>query len=423
MPIGLFAMKLPWFAAVGCAECRHNEHASPHAFRVATFNLGFRMNVPRRRLLGFLAASTTLGAAGCGGGDSRIPFEANRNVGALKEILGTESAGAGTQAVIFGMWSGNTEVLTDAIGYSAPGIPATTAMHFRIGGITETFLVTLLYMLSEQGRIDLDAKISLWFPGLLAADQVTVRMLAGNTAGYIDYVYVQAWQDRLLSDPFAPFTDDELIDYSVRGGEMKFSPPGSEFKYSHTEYVILGQVVQRATGQSIAALYEQYILRPLGLNDTQLPSDARIQEPALHAYMTDRGVYEDSTAWTPSWALSYGGLTSSVHDLGRWGRIFGRGTLVSPASFREITSTGLASDEWRNSSNLYFAHGFVYANGWYLQNPNINGYAGAFAYNPTYDVTLVVVSTKNEQPKIDPAAIHILREVVKYVTPSMLLNF
>ena len=380
------------------------------------------MGLPRRRFVGLLAANTTLAIAGCGGGANLSRSDVNQDAEVLRSIVLAESAKAGTEAVIFGMWSGQQEVLTEAMGYSTPGVPATTAMHYRIGGITETFLATLLFMLAEQGRIDLDARISRWFPGLIAADQVTVRMLAANTAGYIDYVKVQDWLDRLLRDPFAAFTDEELIQYSVRDGKMTFSPPGSSWAYSHTEYVILGQVIQRATGESMQSLYERYLLGPLGLRDTQLPADDGIQAPALHAYMLDRGRYEDSTAWTPSWAMSYGGLTSTVRDLGRWGPIFGKGLLVSPASHREMTGPGSANLK-SNPPALYFAHGFIYANGWYLQNPDFNGYAGAFAYNPAHEVTLVVVSTKNAQPAIDPAAIHILRKLVSYVTPESPLNF
>ncbi|MES2784855.1 MAG: serine hydrolase domain-containing protein [Pseudomonadota bacterium] len=380
------------------------------------------MDLPRRGMLGLLVAQSTLSIAGCGASSSADRGVVNQNADVLRGILLAESAAAGTAAVIAGMWSGQEEVVVEATGYSTPGVPAAVGMHYRIGGITETFLVTLLFMLAEQGRIDLDAKISRWFPELIAADQVTARMLAGNTAGYIDYVNVKDWLDRLLADPFSPFTDDELIQYSVRDGKMRFSPPGSSWAYSHTEYVILGQVIQRATGESIGSLYQRYLLTPLGLHDTQLPAGAAIQAPALHAYMLDRGSYEDSTAWTPSWAMSYGGLTSTVRDLGRWARIFGRGLLVSPASHREITAPARL-DLRSNPPALYFAHGFIYANGWYLQNPDFNGYSGAFAYNPTHDLTLVVVATKNNAPAIDPAAIHILRKLVSYVTPGSTLNF
>ena len=86
------------------------------------------------------------------------------------------------------MWVGDHEVLVTALGQSMTTVPATTDMHYRIGGIAETFMSTLLLMLVEQGRIGLDDPISRWFPHLMAADKVTVRMLVGNTAGYPDYV-------------------------------------------------------------------------------------------------------------------------------------------------------------------------------------------------------------------------------------------
>ena len=183
--------------------------------------------------------------------------------------------------MIYGVWSGASEVLVEALGTSTPGVPATTNMHYRIGGITETFMVTLLFMLADQRRIDLDAKISRWFPTLLAAEQVTPRMLAANTAGYLDYVKDNAWLKRLLADPFTPFTDDELIDYAVRGGRMNYAPPGSGWAYSHTEYVILGQVIQRATGQSIQSLYEPLSARPAAAR-RHSPS-ARCGNPAAGA--------------------------------------------------------------------------------------------------------------------------------------------
>jgi D-alanyl-D-alanine carboxypeptidase len=66
-----------------------------------------------------------------------------------------------------------------------------------------------------------------------------------------------------VAEPFRTFTDEELINYSVRGGKMNF-PPGTSQQYSHTDNVILGQVIQRATGQSMKELYEAEYLWPDG---------------------------------------------------------------------------------------------------------------------------------------------------------------
>ena len=159
----------------------------------------------------------------------------NANPDRLRAIVQAKAQKLGTKAVVFGMWADDREILTMALGDSMTTVPATTDMHYRIGGIAETFMSTLLLMLVEQGRISLDDKISRWFPKLLAADQVTVRMLVANTAGYIDYVTVQDFLNLQLAEPFRTFTDEELINYSVRDGKMNFPPGTSQAILPHRQ--------------------------------------------------------------------------------------------------------------------------------------------------------------------------------------------
>ncbi len=231
----------------------------------------------------------------------------------VRDIVEVEAKKDGTKAVEFGMWVRDREVLTTALGHSMTTVPATTDMHYRIGGIGETFMSTLLLMLEEQGRINLDEKISRWFPDLLGADQVTPRMLVANTAGYIDYVTVEDFLTLQLAEPFRTFTDEELIHYSVRDGKMNFAPGTSQL-YSHTDNVILGQVIQRATRESLEELYEKNIFKPMGMRDTRFPMNQEIQRPVLHAFTMDRKVYEDCTYWNPSWGSTPGLPISNLHD-------------------------------------------------------------------------------------------------------------
>ena len=170
-----------------------------------------------------------------------------------------------------------------------------------------------------------------------------------------------------LSEPFRTFTDDELINYSVRNGKMNFAP-GTSQQYSHTDNVILGQVIQRATGQSMKELYDRNIFGPMGMKDTQFPINQEIQSPVLHAFTKDRKVYEDCTYWNPFWGSTPGLPTSNIHDLGKWRPILGTGRLISPEHFREqIAPTSVGKG--RNRPDLYFALGFVVSNGWLAQNP------------------------------------------------------
>jgi D-alanyl-D-alanine carboxypeptidase len=354
-------------------------------------------------------------------GQTRPGSSANANPDRLRAIVQAWAREAHTKAVEFGMWVRSREVLTMALGNPMTTVPATTDMQYRIGGIAETFMSTLLLMLVEQGRISLDQRISRWFPQLLAADQVTVRMLVANTAGYIDYVPVDDFVKLELAEPFRTFTDDELINYSVRDGKMNF-PPGTSQQYSHTDNVILGQVIQRATKQSMKALYDKNIFGPTGMKDTRFPVDQKIQRPVLHAFTMDRKVYEDCTYWNPFWGSTPGLPTSNIHDLGKWGPILGTGRLISPAHFQEqIAPTSVGKGD--NKPDLYFAYGFVVANGWIVQNPSINGYSGGFGYNLANGVTIVVEATKSETTATDASAFDILRKVVKYVTPASPINF
>ncbi len=338
---------------------------------------------------------------------------------AIRKIVQDRAQKDGTKAIEFGIWQGDRELLTTALGRSMTELPAVTNMHYRIGGIAETFMSTLLLMLEEQGRINPDQKISRWFPNLLGADQVTPRMLVSDTAGYIDYVYVDDFGKLQEAQPFRTFTDDELIHYSVRHGKMQFAP-GTDQKYSHTDNVILGQVIERATHESIGQLEEENIFRPMRMKDTSFPANEEIPGPVLHAFTSERNkTYEDCTYWNPSWGSTPGLPISNLYDVGKWGPILGTGRLISAAHFKEQIAP------WKGNKrpDLYFAYGFVVANGWILQNPSINGYSGAFAYNLANGVTITVEATKSENATTDAAAFDILREVVKYVTPQSPINF
>jgi hypothetical protein len=136
----------------------------------------------------------------------------------------------------------------------------------------------------------------------------------------------------------------------------------------------------------------------------------------------DRKIYEDCTYWNPFWGSSPALPVSNLYDLGKWGPIFGAGHLISREHFKEQIAPTSAG-KGKNKPDLYFAYGFVVANGWLVQNPSINGYSGAFGYNMATGVTVVVETTKTEKTTTDASALDILREVSKYVTPGTPINF
>lgn len=373
------------------------------------------------------AAAATAGAALIGCSDSQAqtlpPGPAsppNLDPDELRAIIDREAKAAGTRAVVFGAFQDEREILTYATGNSMTTVPATADMHWRVGGISEPFITTLSMLLHDQKRINLDDKISRWLPNVLSADQVTIRMLVANTAGYFDYARSEAFIDLVTAEPFRTLSLEDLLPFSTDQG-MAF-PPGTSQAYSHTEYLLLSSVLPAATGQSMRELFQENILGPVGLKDTELPLNQEIMAPVLHAFTLDRGPYEDCTYYNPSWAGAYGGLTSTVRDIGRWSPVFGTGKLLTPASFQELTGPSSVG-KGGNAPELHFCYGFVFANGWYVQNPSFNGFSGGWGYNPANGVTLVVGATKSPKPILDPPAFPIFKKVLEYVTPNQPIPF
>lgn len=331
----------------------------------------------------------------------------------VTELLENLKEDSGVKSLLAGIWEGEREILTIAMGESMTDYPATVDMHIRIGGISETFLGTLLMILNERNLISLDDRVSKWLPDFLAADEVTLDMLITNTAGYKDYVNNEEFIDLVMSHPFRNTSREEIFQYSTSGGTMNF-PPGTSQKYSHTEFTILGVILELATGKTMAELYEEYIFQPLDLRRTGYSENAFLPLPVLHSFSTDRDIYEDATYWSPSWTGESGPLYSTLHDLGRWTYHFGKGTLLNSDSFDKLTRRM----EGAPPEGSYFASGFGVTNGWFIQNPNFNGYSGAFGYLPSGELSVIVFTTQSENTKPGQKAYEIFKEIVSMIAPE-----
>jgi len=320
------------------------------------------------------------------------------------------------KAVIYGIWQDGKPVMVDALGYSMTGVKASTDMHFRIGGVTETFLTTLLMKLVDEGKLNLDDKVSKWFPEYPKADQVTIKMLANSTSGYPDYVYAKNFAETFYKDVFKHWTSDALLKYAFVS-PMLFKP-GKSQQYSHTNYIILGNILEKITGEKLSILFNKYMYQPLKLNNTQFIETAEMPSPALHAFSSDRKIYEDSTFWNPSWTSATGLMISTINDLGVWANAFGTGKLLSKKTYDTLTASdtvGLG----RNKADLYFAMGFGVMNHWLIQNPSFNGYSGVFAYLPEKKMTIVVFNTVKESSKENVNySMGIFRALVNHLTPD-----
>ncbi|KUI29663.1 D-alanyl-D-alanine carboxypeptidase [Mycobacterium sp. IS-1742] len=370
------------------------------------------MPVPRR-VVGALAVLLVL-AACTGTGPSRTG--ADPRAEAVMDIVRKTMADAHLRSVIVRVTEDGDEILSRALGESMTGVPATADMHFRNGAVAISYVATLLLLLVEDGTVSLDDRLSRWLPDVPHSDRVTLGQLAQMTSGYHDYVLGNdAFADAAYADPFRAYTTDDLFEFAVHK-PLQYEP-GTNWSYAHTNYVLLGLALERATGRPMADLLGERVLRPLGLTGTRASLTAEIPEPALHAFSSERrqaldipagtDFYEESTYWNPSWTITHGAVqTSTVADLEATAVGVGSGTLLSPESYRRMVSTDLRGRTRAQpgcptcapmNDRYTYGLGIVVSGNWLLQNPMLSGYGAVAAYLPSRRLAIAVAVTFTPQ--------------------------
>ncbi|WP_157246388.1 serine hydrolase domain-containing protein [Nonomuraea typhae] len=228
--------------------------------------------------------------------------------------------------------------------------PVRPGMPHRIGSITKTFVSVAILQQVERGRIDLDAPVARYLPGLIPGergDKVTVRMLLNHTSGIGDHIagifpsLLEGSPKSLDDNRFRTFTSAEL----VRHGLAAPSPgaPGSQpGSYSNTNYVIAGLVLQKVTRMPVEDYITRYVIRRAGLRETAFPRSPYIRGEHSKAYENMYGLIDppkDYSVYDMSWAGVAGNLVSTMDDLNTFYRALLRGKLVGGASLAEMRRT------------------------------------------------------------------------------------
>ncbi|PWK80860.1 D-alanyl-D-alanine carboxypeptidase [Lentzea atacamensis] len=210
--------------------------------------------------------------------------------------------------------------------------------RFRVGSITKTFVSTVVLQLAGEGKVDLDAPVENYLPGLIDK-QITVRQILQHTSGLYNYT------NDLPRDPaefekirFKHWEPKELV--AMATSKPLDFPPGTKWNYSNTNYIVAGLLVEKLTGKPYEKAVEQRILKPLRLNDTEVPGDnPNIKGPHAHGYWAVNGKPSDITRINPSVAWAAGEMTSTTRDLDTFIVALSTGKLLKPAQQKEISKT------------------------------------------------------------------------------------
>jgi len=213
-------------------------------------------------------------------------------------------------------------------------VPNTIDTRFRIASTTKQFTAALVLRLVEDGLLRLDARVADYLPDYPRpqGERVTLRQLLTHTAGLPDYPRLPGFYEREATRSHTTAELLALFDSLPLAAES-----GARWSYSNSDYVVLGAIVERVTGQRYADALRARLLDPLGLRDTGYDDAEPIVERRAAGYVRTKDGLVNAPYIDPSTVFAAGMLHSTAHDLLRWATLLREGRVFrDPASAREM---------------------------------------------------------------------------------------
>ncbi len=238
----------------------------------------------------------------------------------------------------------------NAVGFRSyeDQVPLESDDIFELASISKQFTSMLIMMCEEKGLLDFDDTLSKFIE--VPYPDITIRQLLTHTSGLPDYQAImdEHWdKDRVAGNP-------EILEYLRKYAPPKEFEPGEKYEYSNTGYVMLGSIVEKATGQDFVELSRNWIFKPLGMSNSDLRSleaKAAVDNFAAGHLKNDQGVYvnannfkfSDYTIWLGN-RKGPGRVSSNLQDLLIWDQALYHNKLVSQETMNEAFSPQKLND-------------------------------------------------------------------------------
>lgn len=294
----------------------------------------------------------------------------------------------------------------------------------RVGSTVKMFTAVTILQLVEEGKLDLDDQAAQYLSEETMADienanQATVRQLLQHSSGIYNYIASPYFQTASLNDLVKEWKPNELLEYA-RGRNANFEP-GTDVDYSNTNYIFLGEIIEKIEDKKFYKAFEERIFNPLDLKYTSFAAENPVPENIIRGYIDLYSKLEviDATYYSGwDYYTADGGLISNPYDLYLFLRSVINSNIISQESFEQMT-------HWVSPSNddeIFYGLGifkiktkFGEA---YIHSGDAIGYAATMMYLPNHDV-FICWAVNGNYGKIDEftqgteAIEHIIEKVIE----------
>ncbi len=272
--------------------------------------------------------------------------------------------------------------------------------HFRIASVTKLFVGHVILQLADESRIDLDAPVSRYLPGVVPnGENITIAMLGNHTSGLPRVIANPEYQKAIQANPSHQWTHAETLAYAWKMDTL--FPPGARWMYANTNTILLGEVIQAVTGKPWHVVVDERIIRPLQLTQTGYPVNSQVPAPTPRGYRFGQrdnlvrygDFWFDATDWSGSCWGAAGDMYSTLDDLAKFTRAAARGELVGPAGRKALfrwLDTGYGLDY---GFHIARRDGVVGSTG------DVPGFSTFAGYLPEQDLTIICLANLTATPQ------------------------
>lgn len=225
---------------------------------------------------------------------------------------------------------------------------------FQIGSMTKQFTSIAILMLEEQGKLNVNDAISKLIPDYPNGDKITIHHLLTHTSGIKDFTKMKSLseisQKEMTPKMMVDFFKDEKVDFA----------PGEKFEYNNSGYVVLGYIIELASGMSYEDFIQKNIFDKIGMKNSFYASDRKVIKNRAYGYHKKSYGFVNKTIINFSVPFSSGSLMSTLDDMLKWQIALNRNLLLSKKSVEK------AFTKYRLNNGLEIEYGY----GWNLKTIN-----------------------------------------------------
>lgn len=203
----------------------------------------------------------------------------------------------------------------------------------------------MILQLTEEGRLRLGDPVKTYLDRVPRGGKITIRMLLNHTSGIPSFP--PGVENAAVEQPHRHWRPAQVAFRGLR--QKRLSPPGAQWHYSNINYILLGEIAEELSDQSMASLFRDRVIGPLALEHTTFRPNAALPPGTLHGYFLESPAeaFLDTFGWNYSWLFTAGAMVSTLSDLHRYAPALatGEGLLSERMQRRRLrfvaTGTGL----------------------------------------------------------------------------------